>query len=50
MGAFSDLAAQFDPVNTKRKGDWFELVCKWFLENDPAYGSDTPARFMPGAS
>lgn len=34
MGAFSDLRAQFDRVNQKRKGDQFELVCKWFLEND----------------
>lgn len=37
MGGFDELAAQFDPVNTKRKGDQFELVCKWFLENDPMY-------------
>ncbi|CKI51574.1 Helicase associated domain protein [Mycolicibacterium smegmatis] len=33
-GTFSDLKAQFDPVNRKRKGDQFEIVCKWFLEND----------------
>ena len=38
-GTFSDLMAQFDPVNRKRKGDQFELVCKWFLENDPTYQS-----------
>ncbi|MBU3750135.1 MAG: helicase, partial [Mycobacterium sp.] len=37
MGAFDDLAAQFDPVDRKRKGDQFEIVCKWFLENDPTY-------------
>ncbi len=37
MGRFDHLAAQFDPVNKKRKGDQFELVCKWFLENDPVY-------------
>ena len=37
MGAFRDLAAQFDKVNQKRKGDQFELVCKWFLVNDPTY-------------
>jgi superfamily II DNA or RNA helicase len=37
MGGFENLAAQFDPVDTKRKGDEFELVCKWFLENDPTY-------------
>ncbi len=35
MGTFSDLKAQFDSVNKKRKGDQFEFVCKWFLENDP---------------
>ena len=40
MGRFDDLAAQFDPVNKKRKGDQFELVCKWFLENDPVYGHE----------
>jgi superfamily II DNA or RNA helicase len=34
MGAFSDLRGQFDPVNRKKKGDQFEIVCKWFLEND----------------
>lgn len=34
MGEFKDLAAQFDQVNQKRKGDQFEAVCKWFLEND----------------
>ena len=37
MGGFDDLAAQFDPADTKRKGDQFEAVCKWFLENDPTY-------------
>ncbi|MFM8856762.1 MAG: DEAD/DEAH box helicase family protein, partial [Actinomycetota bacterium] len=37
MGAFDDLAAQFDPVDKKRKGDQFELVCMWFLENDLIY-------------
>lgn len=37
MGTFIALAAQFDPTNIKRKGDQFELVCKWFLENDPTY-------------
>lgn len=37
MGAFTDLAAQLDPVDKKRKGDQFELVCKWFLENDLTY-------------
>lgn len=37
MGGFDSLAAQFDPVNTKQKGDQFELVVKWFLENDPTY-------------
>jgi predicted helicase len=37
MGVFDDLASQFDPVNQKRKGDQFEAVCKWFLENDPTY-------------
>lgn len=34
MGAFKDLTAQFDQVDMKRKGDQFEIVCKWFLEND----------------
>ena len=37
MGAFDDLAAQFDPVDKNRKGKQFELVCQWFLENDPTY-------------
>lgn len=36
MGEFRQLAAQFDPANKKRKGDQFEAVCKWFLENDPS--------------
>lgn len=39
MGEFKDLAAQFDPTNSKRKGDQFEIVCKWFLQNDPTYKS-----------
>ena len=34
MGAFSDLAAQFDPVDNTRKGNQFEAVCKRYLEND----------------
>jgi superfamily II DNA or RNA helicase len=37
MGAFDDLKTQFEQSNQKRKGDDFELVCKWFLENDPTY-------------
>jgi superfamily II DNA or RNA helicase len=37
MGTFDNLAAQFDPDNNKSKGDEFERVCKWFLENDPTY-------------
>jgi predicted helicase len=37
VGTFSDLLGQFDPVDNKRKGDQFELICKWFLENDPTY-------------
>jgi superfamily II DNA or RNA helicase len=37
VGNFDDLAVQFDAVNKKRKGDQFELICKWFLENDPTY-------------
>lgn len=37
MGSFDDLAAQFDQVERKGKGDEFERVCKWFLENDPTY-------------
>jgi len=37
MGGFDALAEQFDPVNSKNKGDEFERVCKWFLENDPVY-------------
>lgn len=37
VGVFDDLAAQFDPASTKRRGDQFEAVCKWFLENDPSY-------------
>ena len=37
VGVFDDLASHFDPVSTKNKGDQFERVCKWFLENDPTY-------------
>ncbi|MGV0991177.1 MAG: Helicase associated domain protein [Mycobacterium sp.] len=37
MGGFDELAGQFDPLDNKRKGDQFEAVCKWFLENDPTY-------------
>ena len=37
MGGFDDLAAQFDQASQKHKGDQFEAVCKWFLENDPTY-------------
>jgi superfamily II DNA or RNA helicase len=37
VGVFDELAAQFDPVDNNHKGDQFELVCKWFLENDPMY-------------
>lgn len=44
MGAFSDLKAQFDPVNPKRKGDQFEAVCKWFLENDSTQYRDVLRR------
>lgn len=36
VGTFSALKAQLDPINRKRKGDQFELVCKWFLENEPS--------------
>jgi hypothetical protein len=28
VGAFDDLAAQFDPDNNKIKGDEFECVCE----------------------
>lgn len=39
MGGFEALRAQFDPVNNKRKGTQFEIVCKWFLQNDPTYSA-----------
>jgi predicted helicase len=35
--ALANLLSQLDPVNDKRKGDQFEHICKWFLENDPVY-------------
>ncbi|MGN7780481.1 Helicase associated domain protein [Mycolicibacterium sp. 22603] len=37
MGTFSDLRAQFDPDDNRRRGKQFEYVCKWFLENHPTY-------------
>ena len=37
MSTLANLLAQLDPVNNKRKGDQFERISKWFLENDPVY-------------
>ena len=37
MSTLANLLAQLDPVNNKRKGDQFEHICKWFLENDRRY-------------
>jgi superfamily II DNA or RNA helicase len=37
--SLSHLLVQLDPADRARKGDQFELICKWFLTNDPTYKS-----------
>jgi superfamily II DNA or RNA helicase len=36
-GTLTNLLAQLDPESKKRKGDQFEAICVWFLENDPRF-------------
>jgi hypothetical protein len=36
VATFSDLFARLDP-DPRVRGKQFELVCKWFLSNDPVY-------------
>ena len=52
---FAELSGRFSS-NKKRKGDQFEALCKWFLENDPRYAdalekvwlwADWPGRWGP---
>ncbi|BBX58330.1 UvrABC system protein B [Mycobacterium shottsii] len=37
VGTFSELRAKFDPDDDRRRGQQFEYVSQWFLENDPTY-------------
>ena len=36
IGGIANLLAQLSS-NDKKKGDQFERLCKWFLENDPRF-------------
>jgi len=38
MGTFDELYASLD-VNAKKRGSEFEHICRWFLQNDPAYAT-----------
>ena len=37
MGSFDELWSQVAGASAKEKGDRFEELSKWFLENDPVY-------------
>jgi superfamily II DNA or RNA helicase len=55
MSSLANLLAQLDPVNKKRRGDQFEAIGKWFLENDARFAhlvqvwfwDDWPANWGP---
>jgi hypothetical protein len=37
VGSFDELWSQVAGASAKEKGDRFEELSKWFLENDPVY-------------